>query len=78
MYDQLPTDVTQTIQSLLATGRYRSEEDVLRHALDALQHRDDDAAAIAAGIADMEAGRCEPFEKFDAEFRKRNNIPDAE
>ncbi|MBI3837037.1 MAG: type II toxin-antitoxin system ParD family antitoxin [Planctomycetia bacterium] len=72
---QLPSDVTQTIQSLIATGKYASQEDVLRDALDALRQRDEDLAAITAGIEDMQAGRYRPFVEIDAEFRQRHNIP---
>jgi len=74
---QLPADLTETIQSLLATGKYASQDDVLRDALAALRQRDLDLAAIAAGIADMEAGRYRPFVEVDAEFRKRHGIPRA-
>jgi putative addiction module CopG family antidote len=70
---QLPSDLAQTIQSLLATGKYVSQDDVLRNALEALQQRDEDLAAITAGIADMEAGRYRPFAEIDAEFRQRHN-----
>lgn len=75
MSESLPIDVSQAIQSLLATGRYASEADVLRDALVALRERDDDLAAILAGIADMEAGRYRPLAEIDAEFRQRHNIP---
>jgi predicted transcriptional regulator len=51
---------------------------VLRNALEALQQRDEDLAAITAGIADMEAGRYRPFAEIDAEFRQRHNIPKTE
>ena len=40
---------------------------------------DDDAgetlAAIEEGLADIEAGRTQPFEDFDREFRARHGIP---
>jgi predicted DNA-binding antitoxin AbrB/MazE fold protein len=40
---------------------------------------DDDAgetlAAIQEGLADIEAGRTQPFEDFDREFRARHGIP---
>ena len=53
----LSADLTLTIQALLATGKYASEDEVLRNALDALRQRDENLAAIEAGVADMEAGR---------------------
>ncbi len=67
----LPADLTRTIEALIATGKYASHDEVLRNALDALRQRDEDLAAIEAGIADMEAGRYRPFAEIDAEFRKR-------
>jgi len=40
---------------------------------------DDDAretlAAIQEGLADIEAGRTQPFEDFDREFRTRHGMP---
>lgn len=74
MSHPIPVDVSQAIESLLATGRYDSEADGLRNAIAALRERDDDLTAILAGIADMEAGRCRPLSKIDAEFRRRHNI----
>ncbi len=74
MNPSLPADLTSSIQALLATGRYASEEDVLRHALRSLQQREDDLAAIREGLADMEAGRTRTVEEFDREFRQRHGI----
>jgi len=75
MSHSIPVDVSQAIQSLLATGRYESEADVLRDAIAALRERDNDLAAILAGIADMEAGRYRSLSEVDEEFRRRHNIP---
>jgi Arc/MetJ-type ribon-helix-helix transcriptional regulator len=74
MSDHLPTDVTRTIEALLASGKYASQDEILRDAFDALRQRDEDLAAIRAGIADMEAGRHRPFAECDAAFRARHNI----
>jgi len=70
----LANDVAQTIQELLATGRYASQNDVLRNALAALRQRDADRAAIEAGLADVAAGRYRAFAEGDVEFRARHNI----
>jgi putative addiction module CopG family antidote len=75
MSQQLPNDLASAIQSFIATGKYASPEEVMREALAALRQRDEDVAAIAAGIEDMEAGRYRPLAEFDAEFRKRHDIP---
>lgn len=42
------------------------------------QHHDEDRAAVAASLADMEAGETgRPFTEFAAEFRRLNGLPDA-
>ncbi len=69
-----PSDLQHSIQALLATGRYDSEDAVLRSAVAALRQREDDLAAISAGIADMEAGRYRPLADVDAEFRKKYGL----
>ena len=55
-YD-LPADLRQEIEQRMASGQYASEEDVLREAMRALKSREEEIAAIQAGIDDMEAGR---------------------
>ncbi len=70
----VPADVQQRVNALLGTGRYASEEEVLRAAVTALEEHNADMAAISSGIDDMEMGRYRPFADFDAEFRKRNHI----
>jgi len=42
--------------------------------LAALVERDAERAAIQRGVADMNAGRLQSLEEFDAEFRARHNI----
>lgn len=71
----LPSDISQSIEGFLATGRYATAEAVLREAINALRQRDEDFAAIAAGIADVEAGRYRPFAESDAEFREQHGLP---
>jgi len=78
----IPDDIWARAQAIVATGDYKSEFDVLRNALTMLEHfienRRCDMESILDGIDDMEAGRCVSFEEFDADFRKRNNMPKAE
>lgn len=69
-----PPDVDSRVKRQLANGSYRSEDDVLRAAMTALEHEHDDLEAIQAGVADMEAGRFRPFSEIDAEFRHKHNI----
>ena len=70
----IPTDVQQRVNALVVTGRYLSEEEVLRAAMAALEERNEDLAAITSGIDDMEHGRCRPLDEFDADFRQQNQI----
>ena len=71
---QFPPDIEQRVKAQLSSGDYRTEDDVLRDALDALRARTDDVAAIRAGIQDMEAGRYRPFSEIDAEFRNKHKM----
>jgi Arc/MetJ-type ribon-helix-helix transcriptional regulator len=70
----IPTDVQQRVNALLVTGRYGSEEELLRAAVAALEEQNADLTAIQGGIDDLENGRYRPFADIDAEFRKRNQI----
>jgi hypothetical protein len=57
----------------MITGRYPSEDDLLREALRVLKQRDEEVLAIQEGIADMEAGRVRYVLDFDREFRARSS-----
>lgn len=70
----IPADVQQRVNALLVTGRYGSEEEILRAAVAALEEQNADVTAIQSGIDDRENGRYRPFADFDAEFRQRNQI----
>jgi Arc/MetJ-type ribon-helix-helix transcriptional regulator len=69
---QFPADVERLIREHMATGIYRSEDDVLRDALKTLGeffHSEADVAeeyrqtaeAVREGIADVNAGRLRPI-----------------
>ncbi len=66
----LPADLTSTIQSFLVGGRYENEVEVVRNALASLK-RDEDLAAIQAGIEDMNAGRVTPARIVLEQARQR-------
>ena len=51
-------------------GQFENEEDVVREALCILRQREEDLAAIKAGLEDMNAGRYRPLAEVDAEIRK--------
>lgn len=51
-----PPDVQQRIHERLASGRYATEDDVLRDALDALTCEEQDAAAVQEALDALDAG----------------------
>lgn len=59
----------------LAQGNYRTEEEVLQAAFQALDAQEQTLAAIADGYAGFQAGRYRPLDEADAEFRQRHEIP---
>ena len=69
-YD-FPSDIAQRVGRQIASGLYSDEDDLLRDAIDALEHQQRDLVAIQAGIKDMEAGRHRPFSEIDAEIRQK-------
>jgi Arc/MetJ-type ribon-helix-helix transcriptional regulator len=72
---QLPADLESEFALRLSSGHYASMDEVLRHALSALDWRDREIAAIQEGIDAMEAGHVRPIREFDREFRAANGIP---
>ena len=74
----IAADVWSEIQRQLATGAFASHDELLREALTALRFRNEELAAIGAGIDDMEAGRLTPIRDFDRQFRERNGLSSAE
>ena len=70
MLQQLPPDVDEEIKRRVASGQYGSAADVLREAMRALKSREEETAAIRAGIDDMQAGRLRPLDEVDSEIRQ--------
>ena len=66
---QFPSDVQQLIREGMALGNFATEDDMIRDALLAFIQRNEDLAAIQAGVADMDAGRFRPIREVDAEIR---------
>lgn len=62
------------VQGKVALGLYRSEAEVLRAAIEALDAQEQTLAAIAEGCADFQAGRFRSLEEADADFRARNHL----
>jgi predicted transcriptional regulator len=73
---QLPPDLSASVQHFIAFEGYKTEEAVLRDALDALDALEEKAniAAIQAGIDDMEAGRMQPWKEVKEELRAQLGI----
>ncbi len=69
---QFPPDVEQRIRHQIALGNYSNEDDVLRDALEALDARNADMAAIRAGVEDMEADRMRPIGDAASDIRRRH------
>lgn len=61
-------DLHSRLQALVDTGRYASEADVVRAALDALESQNSDIAAIQEGMEDFRAGRFRPLDECVREF----------
>lgn len=51
-----PPDIAQLVRDRMATGRYGSEDELLRNALQALSERDEDLDAIRAALAEWHSG----------------------
>ena len=71
-----PSDVANLVDLQLKSGQFSNPDDVLRAALRALQDRQADIAAIAAGYADLEAGRTHTFEEVSAEIEAKYGFVD--
>ena len=69
-----PPVLDQLIREELATGAYRSEDDVLVEAMQALRDRDEAIAGIQEGLSDLDAGRVRPLSDVDAEIRAKHGI----
>jgi antitoxin ParD1/3/4 len=75
----LTPDLDDAIQQRVASGAYASQSEVIRAALRALAHDEEERerklatldAAIERGIADADAGRVHAAEKVFAELRAR-------
>ena len=52
----IPPDVETLVAHQMSTGRYQTEDDVLRSALEALTPQDEDLAAVQAAVDDWRQG----------------------
>jgi len=56
MSHSISDDIARLIHERMATGRYASEDELLREALAALSVEEDDLQAIQAAIDELQAG----------------------
>jgi putative addiction module CopG family antidote len=75
----LPADLTEMVRARVASGAYKSEEDVLHAALHLLEAREeDDLASIRRGLADVAAGRVRSADESNKDFRRRFGLSASE
>lgn len=77
MQIDLPQDIMDRVQKRAALDRLESEVAVIRKALDVLDWQDRERHAIQEGIDAWRAGDFQELELFDAEFRTKNGIRQA-
>jgi antitoxin ParD1/3/4 len=70
-----PPPLDRLVHEVLASGAYRSEDDLLLEAVQVLRERDEAVAGIQEGLADLDAGRTRPLREVDEELRKKHIIP---
>ncbi len=71
-----PTDVKQLIESRMASGKYATEDELLRDALEALDAEATALEAIQAAITEWHAGDAGvPLSEGFDQIRRRHNVP---
>ena len=78
MHIDLPQDIVERVQKRAAAGNGATEAEVIRKALDSLDWQDQERQAIQEGIDAWRAGDTQDLDQFDAEFRTRNGIQQAD
>ncbi len=74
---ELGNQLEEFVANLVASGRYRSKNEVLQEGVRLIQEREarlaDLDASISRGLADIEAGRGKPtaevFDRLEAKYR---------
>lgn len=67
---QFPPDIQQIVDLQMATGRYRSQDQLLLDALRTLSDYEQAVADIQEGMKDEHAGRVRPLAEANAEIRR--------
>lgn len=71
---QFPPEVDSLVRSQMATGRYATEDELLKDALLTLSEREETLGDIRAGIEDMEAGRIRPLDDVADDIRRKHGF----
>lgn len=66
--------ISKAIARHVATGNYRSPDEVVLRAMKTLDEHTSNMAALAASIADEEAGRVRPLAKIADEIRTKHGF----
>jgi putative addiction module CopG family antidote len=74
----LTPELDRLLNERLASGQYKSVEEVLTRALRALREEEETVAAIAEGYEDVLAGRVYTLEEANAEFYKKHGLSPKE
>ena len=64
-----PADVRRLVDQQLASGAYRSEDELLREALQSLPGADDDLAALEEAVAELDSDPGQPLAAAFADVR---------
>jgi len=80
---QFPPDVAKLVREQMAIGEYRTEDELLRDALKALEENrhvivyDDPEvlSGIQRGLDEMKQGLGRSFDEFDMELRAKRQLP---
>lgn len=76
MLHQFPPDIAALIQAQMASGNFRSQDDLLRVALEHLAAQDEELQAIDQSLDLLDAGDLGvPLDDAFANLRAKYNIP---
>ncbi len=74
MPNGFPPEIAVSVRRPVLSGEFNSEDVVLKAVLQPLDERDEEIAAIQAGLGDMQAGRVHDLSDVDVMLRQRHGI----
>ena len=69
----VPGDLQPLIEREMTRGGFTSHDELLRQAPAYWAEHSDTLVALGRAIDDMQAGRMQPWEEFEQEFREKND-----